>query len=102
MTHVSATSEVVGIGCREMSRRLFDQNRVYGVSGLLLSHSYYDTAEWVRILQEAIGERFLLDSATEVTNPKVTNRVHFDRSVGSAFAFAQVRFSAVLRVVRCE
>ena len=34
----------------ELSRQLFNQGRLSGVSGLLMSHSYYNSKEWVKIL----------------------------------------------------
>lgn len=36
----------------DISKKLFDQGKFSGVSGLLLSHSYYDTSKWVKILKE--------------------------------------------------
>lgn len=36
----------------EISRKLFDQGTLSGVSGLVLSHSYYNTTKWVQILKE--------------------------------------------------
>lgn len=38
----------------EISQKLFDQGKFSGVSGLLLSHSYYNTSKWVQILKEVI------------------------------------------------
>jgi calcium-independent phospholipase A2-gamma len=35
----------------ELSRQLFNQGRFSGVSGLLLSHSYYNTKKWVEIIK---------------------------------------------------
>lgn len=34
------------------SKKLFDQGKFSGVSGLFLSHSYYNTSKWVEILKE--------------------------------------------------
>lgn len=38
----------------EISRELFNQGRISGVSGLLLSHSYYNTKKWRKILKKVI------------------------------------------------
>jgi hypothetical protein len=35
----------------ELSRQLFTQYRLLGVSGLLLSHSYYNTKKYVEIIK---------------------------------------------------
>lgn len=44
----------------EISRKLFDQGKFSGVSGLLLSHSYYNTAKWIDILKEVNKNIFLI------------------------------------------
>ena len=36
----------------QMSKDLFNQGRLSGVSGLLTSHSYYNTKKWVRLLKQ--------------------------------------------------
>uniref|UniRef100_A0A7E4VIG2 PNPLA domain-containing protein n=1 Tax=Panagrellus redivivus TaxID=6233 RepID=A0A7E4VIG2_PANRE len=40
----------------EISRQLFSQGRLSGVSGLLLSHSYYNSKMWVEILKKILGD----------------------------------------------
>ena len=40
---------------REISSDVFRQDRSTGLSGLLWSHSYYDTEKWEKILKEKIG-----------------------------------------------
>lgn len=56
----------------EMSKDLFDQGRLSGVSGLLTSHSYYNTKKWVRLLKQVIGEEScLLDSSSHKGAPKL-------------------------------
>jgi patatin-like phospholipase/acyl hydrolase len=35
----------------ELSRQLFKQGKLSGVSGLLMSHSYYNTKKWVEIIK---------------------------------------------------
>ncbi|KAI6187226.1 Calcium-independent phospholipase A2-gamma [Aphelenchoides besseyi] len=50
----------------EISRRLFSQTRLSGVSGLLLSHSYYNTKKWMEILKSVLGEeQSVIDTARE-------------------------------------
>lgn len=36
----------------DISQKLFDQGKLSGVSGLLLSHSYYNTTKWIQILKD--------------------------------------------------
>ncbi|KAM3726119.1 Calcium-independent phospholipase A2-gamma [Dirofilaria immitis] len=45
----------------EISRELFSQGKFSGVSGLLLSHAYYNTEKWKQILKKVIGEDTLLE-----------------------------------------
>ncbi|VDK62504.1 unnamed protein product [Onchocerca ochengi] len=45
----------------EISRELFSQGKFSGMSGLLLSHAYYNTEKWKQILKNVIGEDTLLE-----------------------------------------
>uniref|UniRef100_F1L089 Calcium-independent phospholipase A2-gamma n=2 Tax=Ascaris TaxID=6251 RepID=F1L089_ASCSU len=57
----------------EISRELFNQGRISGVSGLLLSHSYYNTKKWRKILKKRIGEEeTMLDSCRRKGAPKLS------------------------------
>ncbi|KHN88331.1 Calcium-independent phospholipase A2-gamma [Toxocara canis] len=57
----------------EISRELFSQGRFSGVSGLLLSHSYYNTKKWVEILKKRLGdEETILDSCRRKDAPKLS------------------------------
>ncbi|CAJ0604214.1 unnamed protein product [Cylicocyclus nassatus] len=61
--------------CREVyldvSRRLFSQNRLTGVSGIVFSHSYYDTKKWVKLLKEVIGEGLPLIGTSKTCVPRL-------------------------------
>uniref|UniRef100_A0A0N5A0G5 PNPLA domain-containing protein n=1 Tax=Parastrongyloides trichosuri TaxID=131310 RepID=A0A0N5A0G5_PARTI len=55
-----------------ISRRLFNQGKLSGVGGLLMSHSYYNTKLWIEILKEAIGENITCaDSAKYENTPRL-------------------------------
>ncbi|TMS38822.1 hypothetical protein L596_005462 [Steinernema carpocapsae] len=57
----------------DISQKLFNQGRFSGVSGLLRNHSYYNTAMWVDILKQVIGENIrVLDSARREGAPKLS------------------------------
>ncbi|VDK17280.1 unnamed protein product [Anisakis simplex] len=63
--------------CKEIymsiSKDLFTQGRFSGVSGLLLSHSYYNTKKWIDILIKAIGDDWtILDSCRSLNAPKLS------------------------------
>ncbi|VBB32607.1 unnamed protein product [Acanthocheilonema viteae] len=45
----------------EISKELFSQGKFSGMSGLLLSHAYYNTEKWKEILKSVIGEDTLLE-----------------------------------------
>uniref|UniRef100_A0A5S6Q821 PNPLA domain-containing protein n=1 Tax=Trichuris muris TaxID=70415 RepID=A0A5S6Q821_TRIMR len=51
--------------------RLFDQSRIGGSLGLVLSHSYYNTDTWIRLLREAMGEKSFLDTTERRDHIKV-------------------------------
>lgn len=51
--------------------KLFDQNRLKGSLGLLRSHSYYDTDQWVVTLRQAMGEKTLTETARNRNCPKL-------------------------------
>ena len=56
----------------EISRQLFNQGRLSGVSGLLLSHSYYNSKKWVEILKKVLGEDVLIINTSRSPNsPKI-------------------------------
>lgn len=56
----------------EISRQLFNQGRLSGVSGLLMSHSYYNTKKYVEILKNVIGEDFgVIHMARHPDSPKL-------------------------------
>ncbi|VDD86309.1 unnamed protein product [Enterobius vermicularis] len=56
----------------QMSKDLFNQGRLSGVSGLLTSHSYYNTKKWVRLLKQVVGEdSALMDSCCRKGAPKL-------------------------------
>uniref|UniRef100_A0A0K0DNM6 PNPLA domain-containing protein n=1 Tax=Angiostrongylus cantonensis TaxID=6313 RepID=A0A0K0DNM6_ANGCA len=56
----------------DVSRRLFSQNRLTGVSGVVLNHSYYDTKKWVKILKEIIGEELTLIETSKECVPRLS------------------------------
>jgi len=44
-------------------KEIFQRNRAAGVSNLLMSHAYYDTKLWESMLQEAMGDTLVINSA---------------------------------------
>ncbi|CAD5219432.1 unnamed protein product [Bursaphelenchus okinawaensis] len=57
--HVKTAKEIY----MDISRQLFNQGKISGVSGLLMSHSYYNTKKWVEILQTTLGNDQVLDTS---------------------------------------
>uniref|UniRef100_A0A915PUM9 PNPLA domain-containing protein n=1 Tax=Setaria digitata TaxID=48799 RepID=A0A915PUM9_9BILA len=55
----------------ELSRELFNQGKFSGMSGLLLSHAYYNTEKWKQILKNVIGEETLLEMCGRWETPKL-------------------------------
>ncbi|KHJ76104.1 phospholipase, patatin family, partial [Oesophagostomum dentatum] len=55
----------------DVSKRLFSQNRLTGVSGIVLNHSYYDTKKWVKMLKEVIGEDSTLIETSKSCIPRL-------------------------------
>ncbi|KFD57050.1 hypothetical protein M514_01935 [Trichuris suis] len=51
--------------------RLFDQSRIGGSLGLVLSHSYYNTETWIKLLREAMGEKSFLDTTERPDHIKI-------------------------------
>lgn len=49
----------------DISRQLFNQGKFSGVSGLLLSHSYYNTKKWIDILKKTLGDDRVIDTAQD-------------------------------------
>ncbi|WKY04234.1 hypothetical protein Q1695_005311 [Nippostrongylus brasiliensis] len=62
--------------CREVymdvSKKLFSQNRLTGVSGVVLNHSYYDTKKWVKILKEIIGDDLTTIETSKACVPRLS------------------------------
>ncbi|KJH49024.1 phospholipase, patatin family [Dictyocaulus viviparus] len=56
----------------DVSKRLFSQNRLSGVSGVVLNHSYYDTKKWVKMLKETIGEELTLIDTSKESVPRLS------------------------------
>jgi len=56
---------------RRMSKNLFVSDFWRGTSRLLLTHAYYDSSVWEKILKEVFGEKTLIESAYEEDCPKV-------------------------------
>lgn len=73
---------------RDLSARLFDQSRVRGSLGLLWSHSYYDTAMWVRFLRQAMGEKRMMDTSHTPECPRVSHRIFGSYFWGFTYATA--------------
>jgi len=44
---------------KDISQQLFTQGKFSGVSGLLLSHSWYNTKKWVEILKKVAPSKCL-------------------------------------------
>ncbi|VDP40198.1 unnamed protein product [Soboliphyme baturini] len=66
--------------CKQIYRlfpsRVFQQSKVAGSLGLLLSHSYYDTDNFLVLLRQICGEKTLLDTSTDLF-PKVNLACRF-------------------------
>ncbi|VDN17537.1 unnamed protein product [Gongylonema pulchrum] len=62
--------------CKEVyiaiSRELFSQGKFSGMSGLLLSHAYYNTEKWKGLLKNVIGEETLLEICGRWPSPKLS------------------------------
>ncbi|XGW31327.1 hypothetical protein V3C99_009915 [Haemonchus contortus] len=62
--------------CREVyvdvSKKLFSQSRLTGVSGVVLNHSYYDTKKWMKILKETIGEDLTIIETSKAVVPRLS------------------------------
>lgn len=61
--------------CEEIYKRastqIFTQNALWGTGSLVLSHAFYDTAAWSKVLQQTIGEIPLIQTARDPTCPKI-------------------------------
>ncbi|RCN38000.1 phospholipase, patatin family [Ancylostoma caninum] len=56
----------------DVSKKLFSQNRLTGVSGIVLNHSYYDTKKWVKMLKEVIGEDLRIIETSKSCVPRLS------------------------------
>ncbi|CAI4224428.1 unnamed protein product [Auanema sp. JU1783] len=57
----------------EISRKLFNQGKIQGVTGLIRQHSYYDTTKWIAILKQLIGEHdILIETSKEKGIPRLS------------------------------
>uniref|UniRef100_A0A0K0ELA3 PNPLA domain-containing protein n=1 Tax=Strongyloides stercoralis TaxID=6248 RepID=A0A0K0ELA3_STRER len=57
----------------ELSRKLFNQQKLTGVGSFLISHSFYNTSLWKDILKENVGDTMTLaDSAKYKDVPKIS------------------------------
>ncbi|VDN02748.1 unnamed protein product [Thelazia callipaeda] len=56
----------------DISRELFHQDKFSGMSGLLLSHAYYNTEKWKQILKNVIGEQTLLEICGSREKPRLS------------------------------
>ncbi|ETN80522.1 phospholipase, patatin family [Necator americanus] len=56
----------------DVSKKLFSQNRLTGVSGIVLNHSYYDTKKWVKMLKEVIGEDLTIIETSKYPVPRLS------------------------------
>lgn len=55
---------------KEFSVQMFERNRLIGAGKLFMSHAYYDTELWERILKENIGLKTLSETARDARCPK--------------------------------
>lgn len=55
---------------RNFSSKIFCQNRWIGTGKLFISHAFYDTELYQKILKEIFGEGKLIDTAADITSPK--------------------------------
>lgn len=56
---------------RNLSAKIFSQNRWIGTGKLVISHAFYDTDGYQKILKETFGDKMLLiETAADVTVPK--------------------------------
>uniref|UniRef100_A0A915I2T1 PNPLA domain-containing protein n=1 Tax=Romanomermis culicivorax TaxID=13658 RepID=A0A915I2T1_ROMCU len=77
---------------REVSVKLFDQGRFAGSLGLIRSHSYYNTEQWVNILKQTFGDLTLMEMACN-DDYLFGNEKHKERlKLGIVSCVAQPRF----------
>ena len=57
---------------KQLSRDIFNQNSLIGAGSLFWSHSYYNTANWDKILKKHIGDSNLMELARDPDLPRVT------------------------------
>jgi calcium-independent phospholipase A2-gamma len=58
----------------ELSRDIFSQNSIIGAGSLFWSHSYYNTANWEKILKKHIGVGDLMNLARDPDLPRVSQK----------------------------
>ncbi|KAK6052583.1 phospholipase, patatin family [Cooperia oncophora] len=56
----------------DVSKKLFSQSRLTGVSGVVWNHSYYDTKKWMSMLKEVIGEDLTLIETSKMEVPRLS------------------------------
>uniref|UniRef100_A0A8C8A4J3 PNPLA domain-containing protein n=1 Tax=Oryzias sinensis TaxID=183150 RepID=A0A8C8A4J3_9TELE len=57
---------------REISTKVFQQNRLVGTVKMGWSHSYYNTETWENILKKELGNRVLINTSRDQQSPKVS------------------------------
>lgn len=56
---------------RQLSQQMFQRDVLRGTSSLILSHAYYDTSVWEKILKNIYSEKEMIDTSQVENNPKV-------------------------------
>ncbi|XP_019624779.1 PREDICTED: calcium-independent phospholipase A2-gamma-like [Branchiostoma belcheri] len=62
--------------CEELYRRfseeIFKRSTYVGVGKLFLSHAFYDTAAWEKMLKTEVGDRLMIETVRDPTCPKIS------------------------------
>ncbi|GAB6020217.1 Calcium-independent phospholipase A2-gamma [Chamberlinius hualienensis] len=56
---------------KHIGTEIFQQNTIWGTGKLVLSHAYYDTEHWTKILQHHIGTAKLIETTRDPNCPKI-------------------------------
>ncbi|ELU02471.1 hypothetical protein CAPTEDRAFT_100304 [Capitella teleta] len=56
---------------KQYSSQMFSRNKLMGVGKLFMSHSYYETDVWEKVLHESIGFKTFLESTRDPECPKI-------------------------------
>ncbi|KAK7102866.1 calcium-independent phospholipase A2-gamma-like [Littorina saxatilis] len=55
----------------EFSNQMFSRSRVFGTTGLVWNHAFYDSDQWEQILQAELGQRTMIEFSRDPQVPKM-------------------------------